>query len=219
MNFIVIIVILILRGNSLIADQTDSKRLKSLFKTVEELKIKVSTLEVHNKALDNRNNDLEQEMKSIKTENIELKKDLKLIKTDTTIDEPVIFSALVESEDIVMGPITFEKVIKNVGNGFDVNSGIFTAVSEGTYIFSFSSQTATEHNVYVNVLVNSVVEFRIQTYEADILGISYWTNLSYTWMRSLKIGDKISLEVGEGALHNEAQFYRTTWNGILLINV
>lgn len=52
--------------------------------------------------------------------------------------------------------IPFEVVRLNIGNAFDLTSGVFTAPVSGTYFFSFSAIKLQKKDLYVHLRVNGV---------------------------------------------------------------
>ena len=89
------------------------------------------------------------------------------------------------------GPITYDNLVVNLGEGFDMGSGTFVVPTSGTYRLSFSGQSAYEKYdyTYVSVIKNGSKVFRIwDSNAADDIN-----NLSYTWIMNLTMNDRVYL--------------------------
>ena len=90
----------------------------------------------------------------------------------------------------------FEQETLNVGNAFNISTGIFTAPLSGTYFFIFSSFA---DNTY------SSLSFNLQLNDAQIAicyspyGI-YYCNIPYTL--KLSSGDRIQVYLQQGSTNN-----------------
>merc|ERR1712111_134561 len=112
------------------------------------------------------------------------------------LNTKVAFSAVKESPaGNFKGPITYEKLVINLGEGFDAGSGIFTAPYSGTYRFSFSAQSAvgnydsTLTSSYTNVEVKKNGSRILIIYDSNQAENADGNNISYTWMMTLREND------------------------------
>ena len=114
------------------------------------------------------------------------------------MDTKVIFSAVRtrtgNSWGNFKGPITFDNLAINLGEGFDATSGIFTVPTSGTYRFSFSAQSAYRKYGVTTVWVikNGMEVFYI--YDGNDAENGDANNISYTWMMNLSKNDRINLD-------------------------
>ena len=112
--------------------------------------------------------------------------------------------------------ITYNKLVTNVGNGMDINSGWFTAPLTGIYHFSFNGLTDNSNAyIYIDVWKNDVKEFDI--HDNNRLG-NYNTldNLSYSWTMVLTENDRVHLRVNRGKGFHVAKNHPVWFNGHLL---
>ena len=109
------------------------------------------------------------------------------------LETKVIFSAVKRSGGNFKGDITYDRLVVNIGGGFDTSSGVFVVPISGVYRLSFSAQSG--HRKYeftdVNVKKNGSLIFHIwdsnEGEKADA------NNISYTWMMNLSQGDRVNL--------------------------
>ena len=88
------------------------------------------------------------------------------------------------------GPITFDKLVINLGEGFDMGSGTFVVPTSGTYRLSFSAISGNE-NQYTNVYVKKNGKNILRIHDGNREDTA--NNLSYTWMVVLNRGDRVEL--------------------------
>ncbi|XP_041635883.1 cerebellin 11 [Cheilinus undulatus] len=130
-----------------------------LNKTVDELtrqEAEVEKLNKDNEALQRRLNATEKELDELK-------------QTSSKGVPRVAFSASLASfGEIYKGPCTdktliFKRIFSNVGNGYDENTGVFTAPVDGFYFFSFTTYGYNTHVTGAILLKNN--SRHISTYE------------------------------------------------------
>uniref|UniRef100_A0A3Q1H0D3 C1q domain-containing protein n=1 Tax=Acanthochromis polyacanthus TaxID=80966 RepID=A0A3Q1H0D3_9TELE len=130
----------------------------------------------------------------------------------------IAFSAsLANSGEIYRGPSTdktlvFKRVFSNIGNGYNVNSGIFTPPVNGLYYFSFSTYGYNTHTVGAMLMKNSV--HQISTYESPAADGS--DSSSNAAVLQLAAGDNVHMELWDGGRVFDNLNGHTTFSGFLL---
>jgi len=111
--------------------------------------------------------------------------------------------------------IKFDQVLTNIGDGYNVNSGMFTANQNGLYLFSFTvSEVAENHFIWADLLVNGVkqLETAAETFhkDQDVQG----TNMAVV---SLQSGDLVWVATRTATQLPGGPAYRlTTFTGAFL---
>ncbi|XP_062587017.1 cerebellin-3-like, partial [Saccostrea cucullata] len=113
------------------------------------------------------------------------------------------------------GTLVFDKVINNVGGGYNRHIGIFTAPVEGHYVFYVSIVNNNRHSLYVDIVLNG---FR----QVQAMANSYNINDQYETGTNLVIlhlqqGDTVWIQYHRGAgyySYNNAPV--TTFSGFLI---
>jgi len=110
------------------------------------------------------------------------------------LDTKVIFGAVRTRIGNFRGPITYDNLVINLGEGFDIGSGMFVVPTSGTYRLSVSAQTGSgKYDIsVVYVLKNGSHIFSI----GDGNKKDDMNNVSYTWLMKLSKNDKINLSSG-----------------------
>ena len=111
-------------------------------------------------------------------------------------NQKVIFSAVRETGKVAAGTIiTYNKLVTNVGDGMDINSGRFTAPLTGIYHFSFNGLTDDfSHYIFIEILKNDVQEFIFQD-SNNSNNYNTHESLSYSWTMVLRENDRVHLRV------------------------
>jgi hypothetical protein len=122
----------------------------------------------------------------------------------------VMFAAISNSSIAAEKDITFSESISNVGQGFDVSRGVFTAPVTGTFEFSFSSMTDGS-DARVCVRKNGAV---IKVFE-DINQLGIYHNFGHVWQLILQKGDEINLQLQIGTIYADPN-YSTSFIGHLV---
>ena len=90
--------------------------------------------------------------------------------------------------------VTFDELIVDTSNSFDISSGVFTCPRSGTYFFTFSSHTSYVY-VLLDMYLNDSRTFpRFQIYNEGANGSWYFV-VNYQWSRKLQAGDKVKMHV------------------------
>jgi hypothetical protein len=125
----------------------------------------------------------------------------------------VMFAAISNSSIAAEKDITFSESISNVGQGFDVSRGVFTAPVTGTFEFSFSSMTGSIAISYARVYVrkngNVMLRFMDKN-DSDRLN-----NFGHVWQLILQKGDEINLQLYDGTIYADPN-YSTSFIGHLV---
>ena len=110
------------------------------------------------------------------------------------LETKVIFSAVKTSGYNFKGPITYNTLAINLGEGFDATSGIFTVPTSGTYRFSFSAQSGSGKYEPTEVWVKKNGKNIFRICDSNDAEKADANNISYTWMMNLSENDRINLD-------------------------
>ncbi|XP_076084054.1 uncharacterized protein LOC143054862 [Mytilus galloprovincialis] len=169
----------------------EMKRLSSL---MDRLTKKVDNLENENQRLNVENAELKITTTKLETMNTVFLQDLmktkesiesKLLVGEATNAANMVGFTAVLTEDVKLGPlqtIVYDKVITNIGKGYDSNHGHFIAPVSGLYIIS-----ATSHSCNSEIW-SEIVKNKVQL--AAMYGYSY-DFASHTLVVSLKQNDQV----------------------------
>jgi hypothetical protein len=131
----------------------------------------------------------------------------------------VVFSAMLNNDpplNLRPGTLIFTKIVSNIGNSFDLSTGIFKVPVSGTYQFTFSSLTGHNDNsyAYVQVMKNGNMELNIMERNAQ----GYLNSFGQTWQMNLISGDNLSLYLGitGSTIYLDSQRF-TTFTGELVL--
>ncbi|KAM9425340.1 cerebellin 11 [Pholidichthys leucotaenia] len=111
--------------------------------------------------------------------------------------------------------LVFKRVFSNIGNGYDVNTGIFTAPVNGLYHFTFSTYGSNSRITGAILKKNNVQQ--ISTYEAPS-GDGATSNGNAAILQ-LAADDKVHVEMWENAWVYDDLNGLTTFSGFLLFPV
>lgn len=103
------------------------------------------------------------------------------------------FSAVLESSKTFLKgeKVTFDKVLTNIGDGYDPNTGMFTASTTGLYQFSTTIKAKTDDDkVSCFFKVNSQLRIRVFGSRGGAVG-------AVTDVMPLSVGDKVYIEMWE----------------------
>ena len=89
------------------------------------------------------------------------------------------------------GTITYDNLVVNLGEGFDMGSGTFVVPTSGLYRLSFSAQSGYEKYDYTSVSVKKNGETVFSIWDSN--AADDVNNLSYTWIMNLTMNDRVYL--------------------------
>ena len=170
-----------------------NKRLDTFYNDVEGIKINVGILNVNANQSSNAIQQTKGELKMVESqlnETIQFVQDI-----SETIPYTVAFSAYLYN-DIgtdrvnVVGNVTYNHLVLNEGESFDISTGYFTVKVPGTYFMAFSFPRATGFYADITIFKNGKADTLVQSYEN-----AGYTNMHWTWMDDLEINDQINLAV------------------------
>jgi len=106
-------------------------------------------------------------------------------------------------------------VLTNIGGGYSVKTGMFTANQDGIYLFSFTVAEVQENNaIWADLMVNGVrqIETAAETYhhDQDVLG----TNVAVIYLHA---GDIVWVAARfTSVLSGDADHLTTSFTGVFL---
>ncbi|XP_062578990.1 complement C1q-like protein 2 [Saccostrea cucullata] len=113
------------------------------------------------------------------------------------------------------GILVYNKVINNVGGGYNPSNGIFTAPVEGDYVFYVTIQSYSNNVIYIDIVLNGSSKVRAVAY-------SYSSNEYYdvgTNLVTLPLqkGDTVWVKYHSGTGYvSDSDAPRTTFSGFLI---
>ncbi|XP_028261662.1 complement C1q tumor necrosis factor-related protein 3-like [Parambassis ranga] len=208
----------------------------TLIKSLEEKVNKVEKCQEDLAGLDSRLKATEDKLTRQKAETDKLKEENEGLKTRLDAVEKelnrlgqsvgraapqIAFSAsLANTGEIYRGPCTdkaliFKRVFSNAGNGYDSNTGIFTAPVNGLYHFTFSTYGYNTHTVGAILKKNNV--HQISTYDSPSSDSSDFS--SNAAVLQLAAGDRVHLELWDNGRVYDNLNGHTTFSGFLLFTL
>ncbi|XP_069015015.1 complement C1q tumor necrosis factor-related protein 3-like [Embiotoca jacksoni] len=206
------------------------KNLEDKLGNVEQCKNDVEALDSRLNATVDELTRQRAETDKLKTENEDLK--IRLDATEKQIDElkqnisakaapQIAFSASLASfGEIYKGPCTdrtliFKRVFSNIGNGYNSNTGVFTAPVSGLYYFTFATYGYNTHTVGAILTKNDVLQ--ISTYDSPTADGS--DSSSNAAVLQLAAGDEVHVQLWENGRVFDNLNGHTTFSGFLLFPV
>ena len=130
----------------------------------------------------------------------------------------VAFTAGIPSSDSnwTGSTLVFPDVIYSEGKGYDSNTGVFTAPTEGTYLFYISIQSAYQKYIYLDIVLNGSSKVRSLAYytSGSTIGIHQTgTNLVILY---LTVGDRVWVKRTSGTGYYSHSYHVCTFSGIRL---
>jgi hypothetical protein len=109
----------------------------------------------------------------------------------------VSFSAHLIQNKKAGNKLRFDRVLTNHGNGYDINTGIFTAPVNGTYMFSVSTSTSKDKNAGVFIVREGVDEvWAGATSEGD-----YWNTGATTAIWDMVQGHTVAVRGSQNSMY------------------
>ncbi|KAL7375362.1 hypothetical protein ABVT39_016146 [Epinephelus coioides] len=205
------------------------KNLEDKLRHVERRQNNIEALEARLNATVDKLMRQNAEVDQLKKENEGLK--MRLNATEEEIDKlkqnipkgapQIAFSAsLANFGEIYRGPCTdkaliFKRVFSNSGNGYDQNTGIFTAPVNGLYFFSFSTYGYNTHDMGAILMKNG--DRQISTYDKPSADGS--DSSSNAVVLQLVAGDKVYMELWDNGRVFDNLNGHTTFSGFLVFPV
>ncbi|KAM4536938.1 complement C1q tumor necrosis factor-related protein 3-like isoform 2-T2 [Odontesthes bonariensis] len=211
------------------------KEKEKLMKNLED-KLKIVECQSKTEALGTRLNTTVDELTRQKAEMEKLKKENEGLKTKLDASEKEIdklkensyktapqiaFSAsLVSSGEMYKGPcadktLIFKRVFSNIGNAYNLNTGIFTAPVNGLYYFTFSTYGYNTHTMGAILIKNTVRQ--ISVYDSPSADGS--DSSSNAAVLQLAASDKVHVELWDNGRVFDDLNGHTTFSGFLLFSL
>ncbi|XP_062587013.1 multimerin-2-like [Saccostrea cucullata] len=112
------------------------------------------------------------------------------------------------------GTLVYNKVINNVGGGYNPNTGIFTAPVEGDYVFYVSIQSYGSYSIRVDIVLNGSSKVRAMAYATNS-DDQYETGTNLVTLR-LQQGDTVWVKCYDGqGYYTFSDAPITTFSGFL----
>ena len=113
------------------------------------------------------------------------------------------------------GTLVFDKVITNVGHGYNPRDGVFTAPRAGVYVFFFNVQSYTTQSVHVDIVLNGATKVRTLAFDGG--GSEYYEAGPNLAVLSLQTGDRVWVKRFSGhGYYTESDGPITTFSGFLI---
>nr|XP_022295449.1 paramyosin-like [Crassostrea virginica] len=130
----------------------------------------------------------------------------------------VAFSAGIPSHnyDWVGNTLVFPDVIYSEGKGYDSNTGVFTAPTEGTYLFYISIQSALQKYIYLDIVLNGSAKVRSMAHYASGSTINIHQTGTNLVILYLTTGDRVWVKRGGGTGYYSDSVHVCTFSGIRL---
>ncbi|XP_068444402.1 cerebellin 11 [Clinocottus analis] len=164
---------------------------------------------------------LKEENEGLKTRLSATEEEINKLKQSNANAPRIAFSAsLANFGEIYKGPCTdkaliYKRVFSNTGDGYDQNTGVFTAPVGGLYFFSFSTYGYNTHNTGAILVKNGALQ--ISTHEGVTVDGS--DSSSNAVVLQLAAGDKVSMELWDDGRVFDNMNGHTTFSGFLVFPV
>ena len=130
----------------------------------------------------------------------------------------VAFSAGIPSQDDNWSGSTliFPDVIYSEGKGYDSNTGVFTAPTEGTYLFYISILSAHQKYIYLDIVLNGSAKVRsLGWYDSGSTIRIHQTGTNLVLLY-LTTGDRVWVKRGGGTGYFSDSAHICTFSGVRL---
>ena len=130
----------------------------------------------------------------------------------------VAFSAGIPSYDDnwTGNTLVFPDVIYSEGKGYDSNTGVFTAPTEGTYLFYISIQSGHQKYIYLDIVLNGSSKVRSMNYYTSGSTISIHQTGTNLVILYLTVGDRVWVKRSGGKGYHSDSSHVCTFSGIRL---
>ncbi|XP_037614187.1 complement C1q-like protein 4 [Sebastes umbrosus] len=163
---------------------------------------------------------LKKENEGLKTRLDATEEEIDKLKQSKAAPQIAFSASLANVGEIYRGPCTdkaliFKRVFSNTGNGYDQNTGIFTAPVNGLYFFSFSTYGYNTHVMGAILMKDGVRQ--ISTYDNPSADGS--DSSSNAVVLQLAAGDKVYMELWDNGRVFDNLNGQTTFSGFLVFPV
>ena len=123
----------------------------------------------------------------------------------------VAFSVTNPPGSLVSGVPTFTTTITNIGEAYNIDTGVFTSPVDGLYLFLFTVASRGKYDVYCRIQHNGTSRVRGRTYNDN-----QYTTASASVYLLLTKGDTVTLGGCVGWSRVAYSSYHTTFSGALI---
>nr|KAG5701225.1 hypothetical protein BaRGS_008601 [Batillaria attramentaria] len=129
----------------------------------------------------------------------------------------IAFHAEFSKDPVPLGPsapIILDRVVTNVGSGYDAGTGSFRAPTSGTYMFVVNYMGDLNTYMYVNLMVdNDVIDYSISHGDGNT-----WDHVSESVVLHLAAGQRVWLKRGaeQSVTKSMRGHHWTTFSGFLI---
>ena len=167
-------------------------KIETLSAEIKILRNKSTTL-VNESAIEELTENLNDKLKALNNSII-----LEAVKNPVQNSTWILFSAYANTQGSVQGDVTYDVTLLNEGQAFNKHTGIFLCPQDGTYGFSFSAPRETS-TMHAYVFINERKDIYLDDHgNGDNV-------VSYTWSANLQVGDRVKIQVEDGALKAQGQ--------------
>ena len=112
--------------------------------------------------------------------------------------------------------LVFPDVIYSEGKGYDSKTGVFTAPTEGTYLFYISIQSAWQKYIYLDIVLNGASKVRSMAQYNSGNTISMHQTGTNLVILYLTVGDRVWVKRGGGTGYYSNSYHVCTFSGVRL---
>uniref|UniRef100_I3IUZ0 Complement C1q-like protein 4 n=1 Tax=Oreochromis niloticus TaxID=8128 RepID=I3IUZ0_ORENI len=202
--------------------------LREMTASLAEHKVEIRTLKEHNKELvaklkEAESQKLKQQLQdhAAKLEELETHKSVVVeLKQELKVKQVAFSASLLDQGDGYTGPfntettLIFKRVVTNIGNAYNINTGIFTAPVRGVYHFECHVYGSADIMTRVALFKNGERIFII----LELQPSHVWTSSNGASLL-LEAGDHIFLRLSADARVRDSEGHHTTFSGHLLFTM
>ncbi|XP_061193638.1 complement C1q tumor necrosis factor-related protein 3-like [Saccostrea echinata] len=113
------------------------------------------------------------------------------------------------------GTLVFDRIVYNIGGGYDSSTGVFTSPVDGHFVFFANVQSYSNHYVFTYIVLNGSAKVTTMAYSASFhQTYSAGPNLV---VLKLQKGDQVWVKCYSGAgYHTQGDAPMTTFSGFLI---